>query len=209
LELQHERHVLEHEPWHRAALEKPEDLADKPRILATDADRATSLAQVLTGKSSADYIDALGQQTHTNDVRLDSDAGETSGKNGRRLGLDLAEHYGLVPSIVEPKLEATDSGEKTSYLQARIPMIDTDECLNCGWTLQKWPLIGHVAISRFPENPGDRHLFGVSDPTQCFVELAGQTHRCPNNSWFRRSASSLQNGHGTSPVNASFYSMLL
>ena len=114
IQLQHERHVFEHQPAGAAlpGIEQTEDLSDKSRVLAADTGCSASLAQVLAGKARGDEINVA------NGLQVAHVAGELRPlevrlKNPVGAGLEFAEQGRFMPGLTQPKLDAADACEES------------------------------------------------------------------------------------------------
>lgn len=114
VELQHEGYVLEQHPARRWSdlLEKPKHLADETRAGTADANRTSSLTEILTRKPTSEQVDGRHRRaSQLTDVVLQPDTKALCEHLDRR-GFDLAEQLGVVLGVSKPEFDATNAGEE-------------------------------------------------------------------------------------------------
>jgi hypothetical protein len=120
IEPQHERDVFEKEPaWSSLTSYEPEHVIDEPRSVARDACGAPSLAQVLAGKASSNYLGALRQGSQRGHVRVLIDIRKVVSQDRASGWIDLTEELGVPTMSRQADLESAHTGEQSDYRSHR------------------------------------------------------------------------------------------
>ncbi|GAA4400280.1 hypothetical protein GCM10023089_00270 [Quisquiliibacterium transsilvanicum] len=124
-ELEHERHVLDDDPWHWTAarlsvFDQTEHLANQAASMPGQPGSPAGLAQILTREARGDQVDR-GRQTVVGDDIVDQlGAVEPRAKHGLSCRQDLAKHLRLMSRLRQAQLEPTDAGEQSCNFHASL-----------------------------------------------------------------------------------------
>jgi hypothetical protein len=109
--MEHERHILQHNPRHSSFIEQPKDVTNERRSGSTDACCHPCLTQILARETTDDRLDFVWQGSQLDYVALESDIREPI-REYRPGGFpNLAKHNCLVAGRRKAKLQAADSGK--------------------------------------------------------------------------------------------------
>lgn len=116
VELEHERHVLQHQPPgpFAARVEEPEHVANESRVLASNPRCPSRLTQVLAREASCNEVD-IAHCLDVPHIADDPTFRKVLAKDSGGALVDLTEECGTVTGLAKAKLNPADAGEQSCY----------------------------------------------------------------------------------------------